>query len=380
MEITKKLKMSAVLLAASATFMICGCGNHNAVVTVNGEAITRAQYEQAFDAVAGNSMFSQIGIDIKKDPNSFLHLMIKDRVVNELIVKKLLDQEIDKRHIKVSKADIDEQLKTIIDKEVGSKEKFNELLKQNGVTPSQFKKELTDEVKIQKLVDTLAVISISDKDAMAFYKANQNKFKNPDRVRASHILISANPEELKAKISASAQGKAMTDEQLKVEVDKQMAAQKVKADKLLAEVKKDTKSFAKIAKENSDDTQSAKQGGDLGFFVKEDMVEPFSSTAFSMKPNTLSGVIQTPYGYHIIYVTDRVKAGIEPFENVKAEIKEFLLNQEKVKTLQQFVDTLKNNAKIEYKDSSFNPAEIQKALKEQSRNNPALMEQKSAKE
>ena len=66
---------------------------------------------------------------------------------------------------------------------------------------------------------------------------------------------------------------------------------------------------------------------------------------------------------------------------VKAEIKDFLTNQEKVKTLQQFVDTLKNNAKIEYNDPSFNPAEIQKALKEQSKNNPALMEgPKSAKE
>ena len=82
-----------------------------------------------------------------------------------------------------------------------------------------------------------------------------------------------------------------------------------------------------------------------------------------------------------ILVTDRVKAGIEPFDNVKAEIKDFLTNQEKVKTLQQFVDTLKNNAKIEYNDPSFNPAEIQKALKEQSKNNPALMEgPKSAKE
>lgn len=376
----KKLKLFAALLAASATLMICGCTNHNAVVTVNGDAITKAQYEKAFDSVADNSMFSQMGIDLKKDQNSFLHLMIKDRVMNELVVKKLLDQELKKRHIKVSKADMDDQLKSIIDK-VGSKEKFNELLKQNGVSSAQFKKDLTEEVKIQKLVDTLSVVSVSDNDALKFYKDNQDKFKNPDKVRASHILVSANPEELKAKTASTPEGKSMTEDQLKAEVNKQMAAQKAKADKLLAEVKKDTKSFAKIAKENSDDTQSAKQGGDLGFFGKEEMVEPFSKTAFSMKPNTLSGVVQTPYGYHIILVTDRAKAGIEPFENVKAEIKEFLSSQEKVKTLQQFVDTLKNNAKIEYNDPSFNPAEIQKALKEQSKNNPALMEgPKSAKD
>lgn len=372
MKLAKNLKMAASILAVSATLMLCGCTNHNAVVTVNGDSITRAQYEKAFDAVANNSMFAQMGIDLKKDPNSFLHLMLKDRVINELIVKKLLDQEINKRHIKVSKDDMDKQLKSIIDK-VGSKEKFNQLLKENGVSTAQFKKDLSDEVKIQKLVDTLSTVSISDKDAMKFYKENADKFKNPDKVRASHILVSANSEELKAKIAAG-EGKNMTEEQLSAEVKKQMNAQKEKAQKLLAEVKKNPKEFAKIAKENSDDTQSAKQGGDLGFFGKEEMVEPFSKAAFAMKPNTISEVIETPYGYHIIMVTDRQKAGVEPFDKVKDDIKDYLTNQEKVKVLQQFVDTLKNNAKIEFKDPSFDPKNIQKALKEQAKNNPALME------
>ena len=285
----KKLKLFATLAAASATLLICGCTNHNAVVTVNGDSITKAQYEKAFDAVASNSMFSQMGIDLKKDPNSFLHLMLKDRVINELIVKKLLDQEIEKRHIKVSKEDMDKQLKSIIDK-VGSKEKFNQLLKDNGVTTAQFKKDLTDEVKIQKLVDTLSVVSVSDKDALKFYNENKDKFKNPDKVRASHILVSANAEELKAKIAASEKGKNMNDDQMNAEVQKQMTQQKEKAQKLLAQVKKDPKSFAKIAKDNSDDTQSAQMGGDLGYFGKEEMVEPFSKAAFSMKPNTISEV------------------------------------------------------------------------------------------
>ena len=126
---------------------------------------------------------------------------------------------------------------------------------------------------------------------------------------------------------------------------------------------------------------SAKQGGDLGFFAKEEMVEPFANAAFAMKPNTLSDIVVTPYGYHIIYVTDRKKAGAESFEKVKPEIKAFLENQEKVKVLQEYVNTLKNNAKIEYKDASFNPEVIQKQLKEQAKSNPALMDsQKSAKE
>lgn len=377
-----KLKLFATTLAASATLLLCGCVNQNAVVTVNGEAITKAQYEKAFDAVANNSMFAQMGIDVKKDPNSFMHLMIKDRVINELIIKELLDQDIEKKHIKVSKDDLDKQIKMIIDK-VGSKEKFNQLLKENGISPAQFKRDLTDEVKIQKLVDTIATVSVSDKQAEKFYKDNQSKFKTPDQVRASHILVSSNEEEIKAKLQAKDENKKLTEAELKAEVAKQMAANKAKAEKILAEVKKDTKSFAKVAKAESDDTQSARQGGDLGFFGKEDMVEPFSKAAFALKPNTLSGIVQTPYGYHIIYVTDRKKAGVEPFTNVKAEIKDYLTNQSKIEALQKYVDTLKNNAKIEYTDPSFDPKTIQKQLKEQSKNNPAALvpdSQKSAKE
>ncbi len=376
----KKLKFFSTLVVASMSLMLCGCVNKNAIVTVNGDAITRSQYEKAFDAVADNSMFAQMGIDLKKDENSFLHLMLKERVINELVIKKLIDQEVSKRKIKVSKEDMDKQLKTIIDK-VGSKEKFNALLKENGVTTAQFKKDLADEVKIQKLVDSLSVVSVSDKDAKKFYNENQDKFKNPDKVRASHILISANPEELKAKIAETPEGKKLSAAELDAAVKKDMAAKKAKAEEILVEVKKNPKAFAKVAKAESDDTVSAKMGGDLGFFAKEEMVEPFAKAAFSMKPNTLSNVIQTPYGYHIILVTDRQKAGVEPFENVKSEIKEFLTNQEKVKVLQQFIDTLKNNAKIEYNDPSFNPSSIQKALREQVKNNPALMDsQKSAKE
>ena len=376
----KKTKLLATI--ALSTMLLSGCvlSDRNAIIKVNNEAITKQQYEQAFDAVANNSMFSQMGIDMKKDPNSFMHLMLKDRVVNELIVKKLLDQEIKKKHIKVSSEDIDNKLKTIIDK-VGSKDKFNQILKENGISASQFRKDLTDEVKVEKLVDTISVVSVGDAEAKKFYEKNIEQFKYPDKVRASHILVSANAEEIKEKIASSEAGKGLTAEQIDAQVKQEMSKRLEKAQKLLAELKKDPSQFAKIAKDNSDDTMSAKQGGDLGFFAKEEMVEPFANAAFAMKPNTLSDVVVTPYGYHIIYVTDRKKAGAESFEKVKPEIKAFLENQEKVKVLQEYVNTLKNNAKIEYKDASFNPEVIQKQLKEQAKSNPALMDsQKSAKE
>jgi len=361
---------------AISTVLLTGCSfnKSDTIVKVNGRSITQAQFDKDFDKAAGNSMFAQMGMDVKKDKSGFLYLMIKDRVVNELIVKTLLDEEITKRNIKVTKEDTENELKSIIDK-VGSKEKFNEVLKQNGIKPDQFKKDLVDEVKMKKLVATLSKVEVSDADVKKFYKENISKFKYADKVRASHILISANPEELTQKFASDPANKGLSKEEIQAKVDKELAVKLEKANKILAEAVKDPSAFAKIAKNNSDDPTSAKKGGDLGFFSKQEMVEPFSKAAFDLKPNTLSGIVKSPYGYHIILVKDRMSAGQEPYEKVKGQIAAYLENQAQVKLLENLVESMKKQAKIEYVNPEYNPTSIQDALKKQAKSNPTAKEE-----
>lgn len=361
---------------AVSVMLLTGCtfNQRDTIIKVNGQNITQSQFNEVFNKAAGNSVFSQMGIDVKKDKNSFLYLMIKDKAVNELIVKALIDQEMAKRNIKVTKEDTDTELKSIIDK-IGSKEKFNEILKQNGISSTQFKKDLNEEVKMKKLVNALSNVQISEIEAKKFYSENLNKFKYPDKVRASHILISANPEEIKEKISSEPTNKNLSKAEIQAKVNKEMAVKLEKAKKLLEDVKKNPNDFAKLARENSDDTTSAKQGGDLGFFSRQEMVEPFAKTAFSMKPNTISDIVQSPYGYHIIMVKDRMKAGQEPFEKVQGEIMVYLENQAQVKILENLIESLKKQAKIEYVNPEYNPASIQEALKKQAKSNPTAKEE-----
>lgn len=368
---TKKL----LATVAVSAMLLTGCtfGAKDAIIKVNGQNITQAQYNQAFDKEANNSMFAQMGVDVKKDKDGFVYLMLKDKVVNELIVKSLLDQEMAKRNIKVTKEDTEQELKTIIDK-IGSKEKFNEILRQNKISPAQFKKDLYEEVKMKKLVKAISTVKVSDADAKKFYNENIAKFKYPDKVRASHILISANPEEIAEKLMSEPANKNLSKSEIQAKIDKEVAAKLEKAKKILAEVKKDPSSFAAVAQSDSDDPQSAKQGGDLGFFTKQEMVEPFAKAAFNQKPNTISDIVQTPYGYHIILVTDRMKAGQEPFEKVKGEIVAYLENQGQVKVLENLITSLKKQAKIEYLNSEFDPAKIQETLKKQAKNNPTAKE------
>lgn len=360
-----KGKKILITLAASAVlFAGCGLKSGETIIKVNDKNITQAQYDKMFEKQVGNSMISQLGIDVKNGKNTFLYNLIKERVVNELIVKALLDEEIAKRDIKVSKDDVEDAIKEIVDK-VGSKEQLNNILKKNGVSASQFKVDLTEEIKMKKLAKELGSSDVSDAEAQKFYNDNIDKFKYPDRVRASHILVSANPAEIAEIVKSDPKNKEISNEEIDSKVKSEMDAKKAKAEKLLAQVKADTTQFAKIAKENSDDTTTAVKGGDLGFFAAQEMVPEFSKAAFSLRPNSVSGVVQTQFGYHIIFVTDRMAAGQEPFEKVKNEIKGYLTNQKQLQLVDNLVESLKKTAKVEFVNKEYDPATIRTTIQKQ---------------
>lgn len=371
----KNLKFLAVLLFATILFTGCGVKNKEAIVKVNDHVITQADYDELFNQTAKNPALQAFGLDAKKvDKKGFMYVMIKDKVINELIVRALIDDEMQKRHITVTNKDTEEALNKIIE-QVGSKQKFNTVLKNYGVSLAEFKKDLAEEVKMKKLVDMLEKVNISEADARKYYNQNINKFKYPDKVRASHILIAANSDEMAEILKGDPKNENMTEAEIKAAVDKQMAEKLKKANEVLALVNKDASAFAKVAKENSEDVESAKQGGDLGFFAKQEMVEPFANAAFSMKPNTISGLVKTSYGYHIIMVTDRKAAGQDSFEKVKADIMLYLENEKKVKVLENFVETLKKTAKIEYLNPEYNPTDIKATLQEYAKTNASFAEQ-----
>ena len=364
------MKNIAKTISASllTVLLLTGCGlkNDEAVIKINNDKITKQEFEEKFKEASYNPMIMQFGIDIKKEPDSFPALIIKDSVINELIFKHIIDSEAEKRNIKISEKDVETELKNVMDK-TGSKERFNQMLKQNGVTAAQFKKDLAEELKIQKLIDSVSIINITDEAAHKYYNENLDKFKYPDKVRASHILISANPEQIKEMILSKEENKNLSQETIDNMIKQEMENRYNKAKEIQYQVSSWPQTFAEEARANSQDPGSAQEGGDLGYFTKEQMVEPFASTAFSMKPGTVSDVIQTVYGYHVIYVKDRIAAGTEPFDKIKEELKGYLANQEKIQVLNTLVNNVKHEANIEYVDSSFNPDELQKKIKEKTK-------------
>ncbi len=357
-----KGKNLLITLAASALlFSGCGIKSAETIIKVNDMNISQAQFDAELDKEAKVIQSSPLKVNIKDANNVFMYNLVKSRIVNELIIKTLLEDEIAKRGIKVTNDDINEAIKDIVDK-VGSKENLDKILKQNGVSASEFKKDLKEQVKMRKLAESLGNFEVSDTDAKVFYNKNIEKFKFPDKVRASHILIAVNPDEITEIIKSDAKNANLSEAEIKAKVQEEIKAKEAKAKELFEKAKQDPSNFAKLAKDNSDDTMSAQKGGDLGFFAKKEMVTEFANAAFGAKPETVVGPVRTQYGYHIIYVKDRMAAGQKPFEKEKNSIKEHLKNQKQLEKVDQLVESLKKNAKIEYVNESYNPEEIQKAV------------------
>ncbi len=355
----KGQKLLITLAVSAMLFTGCGIKSSQTIIKVNNTNITQGQFEEIFDREAQNTLNSPIHVNIKDPNNVFVANLVKNRIVNDLIVKALLNEEIEKRGIKVTKEDMDEAIKSIVSK-VGSKEQLDKILKQNNVSVGDFKKDLKEQVKIKKLAKSLSSGEVSDSEAKDYYNNNISKFKYPEQVRAAHILIKVNPEEMAAALKQK--DSKLSDEEISAKINDEIKAKESKANELYSKLKADSSQFAKLAKENSEDTVSAANGGDLGFFAKQDMVPEFANAAFSARPNTVVGPVKTMFGYHIIIVTDRRAAGQEPFEKVKNDLKEYISNQKQLEQIDKLVESLKKQAKIEYINKEYDPEEIQKAV------------------
>jgi parvulin-like peptidyl-prolyl isomerase len=160
--------------------------------------------------------------------------------------------------------------------------------------------------------------TISDEQVRAYYDQNPSLYSTT-QIRASHILVK----------------------------DEEVAKQ------ILAEVRANPGRFADLAKEKSTDTTSAQRGGDLGMFGQGRMVPDFERVAFALKPNEISDVVKTQYGYHIITVTERKEGEAKPFDQVKEQIRAMLRNKGLQDQVQGHFDTLKKDADMKIDEDAL---------------------------
>ena len=195
------------------------------------------------------------------------------KTATSMMIQKVL---LDKYKNKIDQKSIDEQLQKA-QEQYGGKDKFEQLLKQQGFTLDKYK----DGLKV-KAAQTLM---INEYAGITEDKIKESYEKNKHQYHLAHILIS---------VKSNSNPNGLSDEEAKK-----------KAEEVLKKVK-DGGDFASLAKEYSNDTENASSGGDLGWSSKENtkFVSEFSNAAYSLNKDQVSDVVKTPFGYHIIKVLD----------------------------------------------------------------------------
>ncbi len=141
-------------------------------------------------------------------------------------------------------------------------------------------------------------ITVPDSELRRIYDKNRDSYRVPERVHVRHILLKTTdvPKDQVPKIQAQAE-----------DILKQLKA---------------GGDFAALAKKSSQDPGSASKGGDLGWIVRGQTVKNFEGAAFSLKPNEISNLITTEYGFHILQVLEKQDAHLQPFDEVKNQLAE----------------------------------------------------------
>lgn len=245
-----------------------------------------------------------------------------------LISLELLYQESQARGVAVSDAAIDEEIARTR-AQFPDQKAFEAALRARGMTIVALRQDTRKTMAVNRLLESRVWkdVHVTPEQIKRFYEENREEFKHPAQTRASHILVRV-PE------GASAAQRTAAKERAQQLLDKLRAG----AD------------FSQLAQQNSDDPGSARHGGDLGYFAKGEMVDGFERQAAALAPGQLSEVVSTPYGFHIIKVTDRRSAGYDTLEEARARITAVLTKTERERRETEFVAQLRQKAKIEMTD------------------------------
>jgi len=288
------------------------------IAVVNGSVITQEDFNREMSRA--RQQVASTGQTLNDSQLS----EIKKEVLRNLINLELLYQASQENGIKIDEEAVNKQFKALKAR-FPNEEKFKDALSKKNLSEETVKSQMGQGMAIQKLIDEKIVqkITISDKETKAYYDSHPDFFKEPEQVKASHILIKVEPK---------------FDESQKAEARKKIETIQQKL--------KEGQDFAALAKEFSE-CPSSEKGGDLGYFRRGQMVKPFEDAAFSLEPNKTSDIVETMFGYHLIKTIDKKPETIIPYKDVKDKLEQYLKQEEVKKEIKLYVDKLRKKAKVE---------------------------------
>lgn len=374
-----RLALGFILLLIIPSFIVFGLdgyqrftdGGNATVAKVDGQSITRAEWENTHRRVIDGMRRQQQGLDAAALDTPELRRETLDGIVRDRTLLAAAQQ----MHLfppvtRMARLfDSDPQLASLR----GPDGKISrELLAMQGMTPEMFDQRLRQDYGTRQVVAAVATsapapqaaasaaldallqrravqmelfsanayrarVAPGDAEVEAYYKAREAQFRAPEQARIEYVVLD---------LAALGQGEKITDADLRkhyedtkaryvsaeerrashilIKADKdaggaEHAKARARAEELLAEARRNPASFADLARKHSQDG-SAAQGGDLDFFGRDAMVKPFADTVWALKPGEISGVVQTDFGYHVIMLTGQRGGTGRGFDEVRAEV------------------------------------------------------------
>ena len=250
------------------------------VAMVNGETVTEAQLDRMYDELPAQ-MREQY--DNSGGKGAFLENYLRKRLVIQEAIKSGFDR----------RPEVRQEMKVAADSAL-----FDTYVR-----------------------DVVASGIVSDAAMRDYYNQHQAEFATPERIHVRHIVI-----------TASNTGPHPRSKQAALDVIQRIAAElhgynmDARAASPTAAAQMRLNAFAQAARRYSEDA-SATEGGDLGWVVRGQLVKPVDDAAFGMPIGVPSGVIERPFGYHLLFVEEKQPAGTEPFDQAKAKIRQILMTQ-----------------------------------------------------
>jgi len=243
--------------------------------------------------------------------------------MQRVVDSKLLAQEARRREMQPN----DQRVKATmaqIEQQAGGREKLGEALGQLGMTYALLEASVIESDLVQVFIETTIdpQVAVTAEDVETYYKENPQMFQQPEQVHARHILMKSGAE-------ATSEAKAT-------------ALAKAAAARKRAVAGED---FAALATELSEGP-SAPQGGDLGFFGRQQMVAPFADAAFALEVGQVSEVVETQFGYHIIKVEEKKPASTMTLDEVREPLEQMLRQNQGGQATTRILDQLAEKATI----------------------------------
>jgi len=365
-------------------FLVWGVGSRNQssnnyALKVNEYKVSYEEYQNSYQNTV-DTLRQLFGNQSKQMPSNE---EIQKQVITELKNKYLLLGQANKLNIPVSDTEVMNELTNIssfLQNGQFSPERYTNILRANGLTPAAFEQSLKEDIKISKLRNMIRNstrvtpseikkeytyrnteakiryipfspssfkdnVNIKDEDLRAYFVENKENYRIPEEIKLKYIEFNPRDFDFKTNITQQEmesyyfQNKSEFSQPEKVRAshilirvkdfdnETEVKNARNKIENILAQLKKG-KDFSEMAKKYSEDA-SAQNGGDLGYFKKGEMIKEFENTAFSLETGKISGIVKTPFGFHIIKVTDHQKAKELTFQEAKDSIAEKLKKRNK---------------------------------------------------